>query len=341
LRQAAEGLDGDALGRLETEGRRAMQFLEHEFEPQGRTRVIFSSEPRGLWVAEPLQAEMEPHARFSPRPFLRPLEQHPEGERACFVIIDRENARVLSLLFGSVELDRHSRDYFPRKVIDGGRKTQVSGTQDGSRQGGDASSNEQRSREAWAEEHFQKTCALLDEIDEDMPFAHLIIAGTHENAGRFIEAMPDHLRNRIIGQHQMQLETSVAEIVDVTAGFLREERERSDLALISEALDGALSGGRGSAGWDDVLVGLTEGRTRDVIVDPTHDTEGVACPEGHFVAREIVICPICGSGTHRLPSLVDAIDDLAGRISATVRLVNGEAAEKLAEHDGIAARLRY
>lgn len=341
LRQAAEGLDADALARLDGEGRRAMKFLEQEFEAQGRSLVIFSSQPRDLWVAQPLQSEFKPHSRFATRPFLRPLEQHPEGERACLVIIDRENARIVSLLLGTVELDRQTRDYFPRSVIRDGRKHQYASGQEGSIRGGDAATNEERAREAWADEHFEKTSNLLEEIDEDTPFVHLIVAGTQENTSRFADALPDSLRSRLIGQLQIQLEAPVPEITEETARLLRNQRERSDLALVSEALDGALSGGRGSAGWNDVLAGLTEGRTRDVLVDPAHDSEGVACPSGHFVARENVTCPVCGGGTQRLPSLLDAIDGLARRTGAGLRVVTGEAAEKLAEHDGIAARLRY
>jgi hypothetical protein len=341
LRDARSKLDPQDLERFDAEAQRAMEFLENDFDPQGRTLALFSSQPRDLWIAMALQAEIPSQARFGPRPHLRPLEQDPSSERACFVIVDREQTRLLTLRLGSVETDDHSRDYFPRHVVEDGRKHQRTGDQGDPRQGGDAATREQASREAWADQHFEKTCERIREIERERPIAAIIVGGTRENATRFMSEMPEPMRAKVIAEVAIEIDRPIDEIVNATAEKLRERRDEVDAALVTEAVDNALAGGAGGIGWDDTLKNLIEGRARDVLVAAGEDPAGARCPEGHYAGLEAVRCPLCRAESVLVPSLLDLADAKAHETGAAFRIVNGEAAEKLRQHGGVAARLRY
>jgi stalled ribosome rescue protein Dom34 len=92
---------------------------------------------------------------------------------------------------------------------------------------------------------------------------------------------------------------------------------RRELALIERAVEGARTpGGHGALGLIDVQRCLNEGRVEHLLFDA--DTEAPALAE-----------------------LEDEIVERALRTSALITPLEGEAAEALREHGGVAAVLRY
>jgi hypothetical protein len=103
-----------------------------------------------------------------------------------------------------------------------------------------------------------------------------------------------------------------------------------DRALIQHALDEARGGTRGAAGPQETFAALEEGRVSHLIVDAAH--AAAAC-SGPVIAAEKA--PQNGGVQ---------LEPLAGRAltsSAKISTVVDEAAEMLAEVDGVAALLRY
>lgn len=102
----------------------------------------------------------------------------------------------------------------------------------------------------------------------------------------------------------------------VEAAVDRHNRHR-ELALVRAAVEAALTpAGRGATGLNEIERSLTEGRVRHLLLDARSRRRDLLQMEDHLV-------------------------DQALRTSAEVTPVDGEAAEVLREHGGVAALLRY
>src|SRR3972149_6726107 len=82
-------------GRLEEERGSLIEFLEQDFELHGRSVILFSCRPRGLWQLFQLQVPVRPLVRFADRPAVAPLAAIlDEHERYAAVLVDKDEARL-------------------------------------------------------------------------------------------------------------------------------------------------------------------------------------------------------------------------------------------------------
>jgi hypothetical protein len=126
----------------------------------------------------------------------------------------------------------------------------------------------------------------------------------------------------IVGEGERQ----VAERVEAALEGLNRDRE---LALVRRAESAThAEGGSAALGRQETLQALDEGRVAHLIFDPSASFDGEA-PR-----------PAWGIGEERGPEVAEMIEQ-ALRTSAWVTPVEGEAAEALAAHEGVAALLRY
>ncbi|MEV0594432.1 VLRF1 family aeRF1-type release factor [Nonomuraea cavernae] len=128
------------------------------------------------------------------------------------------------------------------------------------------------------------------------------------------------------------------EVVTYISDALTHVRVRRDVSLIERAKDAALAGGRGSLGLGQTLSLLNEGRVDCLLLDETGAWRGGRGPDGRLYPAG------------QVPPAVEAVDepDLGERMieralesSAEVTILQREAAAELAEHDGVAALLRW
>ncbi|MDP8961668.1 MAG: VLRF1 family aeRF1-type release factor [Actinomycetota bacterium] len=116
---------------------------------------------------------------------------------------------------------------------------------------------------------------------------------------------------------------------------LRRERERN---LVEEAKNRALAGGTGALGLDDVLAALNEGRVERLLFDVDASFSGYRTPEGLLYATDQI--PTVQE-TIEEPLLLERMIERAVTTSAKVTPLEGEGAEALRVHRGVAALLRW
>jgi peptide subunit release factor 1 (eRF1) len=135
----------------------------------------------------------------------------------------------------------------------------------------------------------------------------------------------ERVREGTRGQIEVQLADSVNLISENDRGRLMERAEnaveeanrRRELELVKAAIDAANTpSGRGALGINDTERSLTEGRVRHLVVDAESPAPDLSQVEDHLVEQAL-------------------------RTSAEVTPVEGEAAEVLRQHGGVAALLRY
>jgi hypothetical protein len=132
-----------------------------------------------------------------------------------------------------------------------------------------------------------------------------------------------------------------AEVAALCAPVVAEVRARSSLAAAEAARDAALAGGKGALGVPDTLDALAEGRVHTLLLDGARELEGSVTPDGRLYPADVIPPGISQEDLRREPHLAERMVERALETDARLVPVAGPAAEALAEHDGVAAILRW
>ena len=314
-------------GRLDEERRGLIDFLNDDFELAGRSAVIFSCRPRGLWVVFQLQMPVEPLARFAERPVIAPLAALLDvHERYAVALVDKDRARLLHVYLGRVEREVDVVDEYPGR----------------SKMGGWSEARYSHHRDAHLHVHLLRAMNQLQEEARRRPFDRLLIGGPDEARAAFVAVLPRSLRTRVAGTFGAELFLSEYEIVERVRAVEEASEREAERRLVSDILDAAGSGALATVGWDDTLQALGEGRVHKLVVATERPVRGSACPAGDFASIEkLSQCPVCGQLLQHVPDLAEWAVERALETDAMIETVHQDAEAALAEEAGIAAVLRY
>jgi len=134
---------------------------------------------------------------------------------------------------------------------------------------------------------------------------------------------------------------SPAEVADVLAAELDRANARRESRLASRALDAALSGGPGALGLGDVLAALDDGRVGHLLFAEAREYRGMRAPDGRLVPEGVVPPGIAAEALEPEPALTAHMIERALAIDAKVTPLSAAGADALADHEGIAALLRW
>ena len=143
----------------------------------------------------------------------------------------------------------------------------------------------------------------------------VVLGGMKSMAHEAFERLPKKLSACALIAEGVDVRATEAAVAELARQSASELRDRLDLQCVSEAIDGAASQGLGAVGIRDIKPALEQGRVHDV-----YFTLGFL--EQHADDAETMLRVALGT-------------------RAIVEHVSGDAAPKLDEVGGIAARLRY
>ena len=323
----AAPLDERLRARLEGEIERVLTYLREEEQLRGRSLVVFSCEPRGLWEAYWLQVPVRPLARFGERAHIAQLAGIvDEHERYGVVLLDKERARVLVVYLNRVEHDTEVFDTFPGQT----------------KMGGWAQARYSRHREAHLHRHVLHVVEAVQTEARRRPFDRLIAGGPDEALSAFLHVLPRGLASRLAGTFAGELFLSNEQVLEHVRALEEQVERTGELRTVRQLIDAALAGGAAAVGWDDTLAALIEGRVHKLVLAEGVSQAGSACPAGHLAVVEPVrSCPVCGAALQAVADLAERAVELAFDEDGRVELVRGVAAEALAPHGGIGALLRF
>ena len=314
--------DGHDRGRgLRAAAQRALDRFDEEALPSGRCQIGFCEasddrRARDIWSEAQIDG-FRTSASYGDRARLTPLlKLLDEGAAIGVVAVSAERIHLYGWKLGSLELvhdweaEMYSLDWRERKA---GKPSDVARTQGAASSGRDQYDQRLEHNRA---RFLKETGGLTADEARSRSWRRLIGFGD-----------PEHLREFDEGADK-GTEVELAEAVDVISedrGKLLERvnaavadgNRRRELALIERAVEGARTpGGHGALGLIDVQSSLNEGRVEHLLFDAdTQDSQ--------------------------LADLEDEIIERAIRTSALITPVEGDAAESIREHGGVAAVLRY
>jgi hypothetical protein len=158
---------------------------------------------------------------------------------------------------------------------------------------------------------------LVAEQSVGRRWRRVLAFGAAHQVGQLQQGMRGKAELDLADEVDLVTETDHGRLLErVEAAVERHNRHR-ELALVRAAVEAALTpAGRGATGLNEIEQSLTEGRVRHLLFDAQSRRRDLVQMEEHLV-------------------------DQALRTSAEVTPVEGEAAEMLREHGGVAALLRY
>ncbi len=330
---AVKSLDGLQLNdkeraRLEEEQALVLEFARDRFALHGRSVILFSCRPRKLWQVFQLQVPLRPLARFAEKPAVAQLAAVlDENERYAVALIDKDEARLLSVYLGQAEQQARIVDKYPGR----------------SRRGGWAQARYAHHRDVHLHVHVLRvTEALLEELRR-RPFDRLIVGGPDEARSALLQVLPRSLRGRVAGTFRAELFVLDEEVVERVRAVEEAALREAEAGLVADIIEAASAGSGALLGWEETLPALLEGRVRKLVLAEGRTRGGRVCPKGHAAVLEALsACPFCRGPLERVDDLAEWAAERAFETDALVQTVLGPAADTLATRgDGIGAVVRY
>jgi hypothetical protein len=345
LKNQLAGLEGrigsngslDRAEALRSALRRVMPAVDHLLDPRtsGRGGAAFAplSTSAVTFLATPLP--LASRVVLDSRAFIQPLlELLDEGRPSGVVLTSARAAELLDWRLG--ELRRLTRVTREREEESGERPGPLVASAARARQVTPVREQESRrtreGRMRWMEQVAVEVLRLADE----RAWERILVGGDERLTAALVDALPERLRASVLVDsrhlHDHELPALAAEVAE----RLGRDRATRNLELTRRVRAAALGAQRGALGLSEVVAALNEGRVEHVIYDSARRYTGAIGPDGSLFSEGEQL----GLGKVE-PRLLERIVERALHTGARVTPLDGNAAGRLADADGIGALLRW
>ena len=303
-----------------------IQPSEHE----GRTHVGFvevaSKAGREEWFDLQLPLGTST-VLINNRPVLLPLMTLiDDGAPQGVAVVSSERVRLFVWAFGHLEeiadteLEITSLDWRERKARRSSDPARVQGAKAAGRD--QYGQRLDANRERFLREMGELAVRELREREID----ELLVFGDAAHVRELADGVGSRATVHVAGEQNLIASPS-GEIVTHATTAIEELNRRREAELVLRVFDEAQGGTRGALGPQETSQALAEGRVEHLLVDPERNYD-----DAPIVALD---------GDDEDVPVLDRLVGAALRTSAHVTPVEGEAADRLASSDGLAALLRY
>lgn len=321
------------LADLGQDADRVWAFLS-AYTPAGKGLAVMSDASEGYFWHRNLQVRLPNEARWSPKPYIRPLvEARDEFDRYGVILTDRRQARLFIVFLNEVEESRETLARF--------RVTQFKAP------GKDRLWSQmifQRKADEHAKWHLKQVAEMMARLEEEQEFERLVIGGPTEAVTVLESLLSERLRLRLIGVASLPVEATEKEILEETARLEQQHQRKTEKELVDLLLTAAGKDRRAVTGLGRTVRATVEGRMMSLVYEEGHQARGGECVRCGtlFEEQPQPWCPNCGGYIQPVDDLMERLVESAVKTGESVELVRGEAAETLErEGGGIGAFLRF
>lgn len=286
-----------------------------DYEPGGKGLAMFYCEE----FEQVYELPVMPHQnmwRFG-KPMVAPLLWLiDEYEHYLIVLADSEEAHFLTTYMGNVERqeamasDRFTFDFREKTLM----PRQGSPVVRGQAMGGQITEGSHRDIfDDKIKDHISRFHNDVARRIRELDVPRVIIGGTEKAAHAVYERLHESVRQSVVSVMSIPMHLTDYEVFQRALPVALEYEREQEMELVNQVIDFAMSGGRGALGYDDVK------RTLDM------------------QQVEMLVAAFPPKDENILHDLTLQVLESGGRIE----LLHDTAAEKLQQHDGIAARLYY
>ena len=314
---------------FEAECRKVLQLLR-EYTPKGKALVIFSGAKRGVLWQRDLQVGLPTGARWSARPWLRPLlEVIEDHDSFGVVLIDKNHARILTVDATGVQPQFEASSDVPNKHATTGTDHIMSQSQ------------MERDHTNHLKAHAKRVAEELAVIVDRMKLSRIVIGGPVEATSTFTSELPKRLEQMIIGSIAAPVDATGERLLSEVREVQQKAEQQEEAKMVDSMITAAMKGDRAVLGLADTLVAIQEGRVYRMLIARDYRAEGAECSACNvLIADRLERCSFCGGKLDPAPDLINRASHRVIQQAGKVQIVSGEAADKLAA-TGIGAILRF
>ncbi len=322
--EGEEGLTHDGHMALREDVSRVRDELDANLDDgwaQGaHALALFLCGPADLFDVVRLPRPLDNRVLIADRPAIEPLASEiGTAERWAVLLLDGDDARLLEGLGDRLEeTDTLSGDHRGRSSV-----------------GGMSAQRYERSVGMEENEFVGGAAEMLREAFERRSYKRIAIGTTERMYAILQDLLAQPVKDAIIGRFDAGADwESPTDIRDKVDPLL----QRDETFREKEAIDAAFR--NGARGIVDVLPALYERRVGSLLVEPGLEHPGVVCPRCRWaMAEERGTCPVDGETMQPHPNLVEWAVELA--VEQDAQVIPMRHHNDLADHDGIAAALRF
>jgi peptide chain release factor subunit 1 len=316
-----EGKHREALGAAFA---RLDRWLDTSFDEANKGVAVYI-ELGGDWL-EGFQFPLPVQNRITlaNRPVVGPLVEIVERyHHHGVILVDREHLRLLSF-------------YLEQTLHDQEVKTDPFPAPHDVKRGG-FSAPDYQARKAEETRHFFKEFAgeVEDFVRRHRP-SDLSILGTHENVKRFIEYLPQSLRDAIIHTDGMEIDATPAEIRRKLAPVFERRILENEARAVDLLKERVRESHMAVAGFEKTLEQLQAGKVETLVVGRGVTQAGARCGQcGFLFAQPMDSCAYCNGPVRESVDLVEEILRLAGDQAVNIDFVASSALQDMGPVGGL------
>jgi hypothetical protein len=330
FRRMADSQDSNnGKSRLLAECQRILEFLK-DYKPKGRSLVLFSDSSSGFWWQRDLQVELPHAARWSPRPWTRPLLEVIEGNDAfAVVLIDKPHARILTIDASGMQQHAEITSEVPNKHAMTGTDHIMSQSQ------------MERDHTNHIKLHVKRVSEELAGLVDRLKLSRIVIGGPVEATSMFASELPKRLQQMTVGLISVPVDATHERLIREIKEVQQTAESKDEAKLVESMVTSAMKGDRAVLGISKTLDAIEQGRVYCLVVSRDYHVEGEQCAScGILLAEAGDTCSFCGGTMEAAPDLINRASHKVMEQSGRVQVVSGDAAGKLGDA-GVGAVLRF
>ena len=318
-------LSHDQREALRGDVERIRRWFENDFDRDGAHAVaVFCSGLDNLWRTLPLAESVDDAVAVGRETLLTPLVPIVgRGTGAIVAVVSREQGRVYRLAQGRLE-----------EIVD--RSEDTPGWHD---QGGWSQARFQRHIENLVHEHMKTVAGEIGQQARRARSARVVIVIPHEMRRDFEAALPNDVKDAIVGWTQAQARAGATELLGAVLPVLAQADAEDEAELVDRWRDEAGREGRASAGWAQTLEAASDARIEVLLFSQGVTHDAWQCPHCSRLSATGGPCPLDGTEMeHRANGLDLAVHHTLANGGRVRALRNRQDLDPV---DGIGALLRF
>lgn len=272
-------------------------YLDLEFDWMKPGIAIFTCAARDYFDVFPVNVAFRNRLRVGPRPYVKPLAHYLDYYAHYGVIlVDKLGARLFEFHLGDLQRYESALGEDVRKLKRG------SGSTTAGMRGGNPGA---RHETEVVSRNLREMAQISAEFFADSRIRRLFIGGSMEAVTQFRDYLPKQLQSCVAGTFAMDMTANDAEVRDLTLEMLKASNDEREHRLVEQMVTTAAKGGAATAGLEETLKAVREGRVDTLIVSDGYRAPGYYHTESGFVTSSLAFSPYPSDAIASVDDVVD------------------------------------
>lgn len=331
LRSIETRLDGAQPANFAADAAFAQDHVSH-LKPSGKSLVLFVDASEGFFWSRVLQVPVRNTARWSDRPYVKPLlSLIDDYERYGVVLVDKEHGRLFTVYLGEIaEHGDFLADLPVRRIRSPGMDHIMSERQ------------LQNQAASHAHLHLKHVAESLDRLVDEYRFDRILIGGPVEATSELQNLLPKRVRGRLVGRLPVAVTASARDVLAETLRIGERIERQMEEQIVQDVIAGNDNHHPFTLGLERTVHALCEERIWRMVYAQGYTPAGGQCSSCEMLfAVSSGACEYCGTPIKPVDDLMERMVERAVQQDSLLEEVTGNAAVRLREVGGIGAVLRF